>query len=481
MSSCLVGMDQNHRDLESALGFLNSRINYERDRAVPYRERDLKLERMKELLARLDNPHLGLPIVHIAGTKGKGSTAAIIGAVLSAAGYRTGIFTSPHLDRVEERIAIDGQPCSPDELVELVDRVRPAVEAMDRAADPASENEYGPTYFEIIAAMAMVHFAQCGVDAVIMEVGLGGRLDATNVCSPRVCAITSIGFDHTRQLGNTLESIAREKAGIVKPGVPVVSGVTDSEPREVIRQICRERGSPLSELDVDFTFDYRPPRHLERAPSLGELDFSSAAAYPQLNLRGLSLRLLGRHQAANAAVGLAVLGELAKAGWKIPENAIRDGLAGVDWPARVELVSRQPAIVLDSAHNSSSVEALVAVLDESFSVRRRLLVFSASQGKDIRAMLRHLLGRFDEVVFTQYLDNPRAVPAPRLATAARKLTDKCCRVCPGPAQAWNEVRALATPDDLICVTGSVFIAAEMREQMAARPTESPSTSPEGAK
>jgi len=476
MCSCPANVDSNRPDRDAALRFLNGRINYERDRAVPYRDRDLKLERMKELLARLDSPHDGLAIVHVAGTKGKGSTAAMLGAVLSAAGYRTGMFTSPHLDRIEERIAINGQPCSPDELVELVERVRPAVEAMDEAAGPDEADEDGPTYFEIIAAMAMLHFARCQVDAAILEVGLGGRLDATNVCHPRVCAITSIGFDHTKQLGNTLESIAREKAGIVKSGIPVVSGVTENAPRDVIRQICGERGSPLSELGVDFDFQYHPPCHVETNSESGSLDFQSATAYPQFNHQDLSLRLLGRHQAANAAVALAVLGELEKTGWEIPEHAVRKGLAEVDWPARVEPLTRRPVIVLDSAHNPSSMEALVRVLDESFSARRRLLVFSASKGKAIRRMLSHLLGRFDEIIFTQYLNNPRAVPAEELAATARKLGGDCCRVCAGPAEAWDEVRSMVTPDDLICVTGSVFIAAEMREQIVARPVPVPAAS-----
>lgn len=473
MCSSSPNADLEDTAMQDALQFLDGRINYERDRAVPYRARDLKLERMRGFLDKMGDPQQQLPIVHIAGTKGKGSTAAMIGAILSAAGYRTGIFTSPHLDRIEERIAVDGQPCSPGELVELVDRIRPAVEEMDEEAGLESEEDYGPTYFEIIAAMALLHFSRSRVDTVILEVGLGGRLDATNVCSPRVCAITSIGFDHTRQLGNTLESIATEKAGIVKSGVPVVSGVTDSEPRDVIRKICGERGSPLSELCVDFDFQYHPPRHLEQDSKLARLDFASSEKYVQFNLQDLPLCLLGHHQAANAAVALAVLGELGELGWNIPERAVRTGLGSVDWPARVEPLSRRPTIVLDTAHNSSSVDALVRVLNESFSAKRRLLVFSASIGKDIRSMLECLLGAFDEVILTQYLNNPRAVPADKLAATAQKLGYNHCHVSPGPAEAWNQARSLATPDDLICVTGSVFIAAEMRERILAHPISPP--------
>jgi dihydrofolate synthase/folylpolyglutamate synthase len=465
-----VNIDPSNRQHEAALQFLNGRINYERVPVAPYQARELKLERMRQLMARLGDAQRQLPIVHVAGTKGKGSTAAMIGAVLSAAGYRTGTFTSPHLDRIEERIAVDGQPCSPDELTGLVRLVAPVVEAMDGAAGAGDWAEIGPTYFEIITAMALLHFARRGVDAAVLEVGLGGRLDATNICRAQVSAITSIGLDHTVQLGNTLQSIAREKAGIVKPGVPVVSGVTESGPRDVIRQICRERGAVLRELGVDFDFQYDPPRRLQLGPARGQLAFRGRGARRRSNYTGLSLGLLGRHQAANAAVALAVLGELQEMGWQIPEDAIRAGLAGAVCPARVELLAQRPAIVLDSAHNLSSVNALVRSLKESFSVRRRLLVFGATKGKDVRGMVGRLLEQFDEAVFTQYLSNPRAVPAEELAAVAAELTGARHRVCLDPASAWGEVRSLAAADDLICVTGSFFIAAEMRRHIGARPS-----------
>ena len=452
---------------EAARRFLYGRIDYERVCDVPYWERSFKLGRMRELLDRLGSPHQAMPIVHVAGTKGKGSTAAMLGAVLSACGYRTGVFTSPHLDRLEERIAVDGQPCSAAELVELVERLSPAVEAMDKAASQWDPPEDGPTYFELVTAMAMLHFARRKVEAAVLEVGLGGRLDSTNVCRPLVSVITSISFDHTRQLGNTLESIAREKAGIVKPGVPVVSGVLDSGPRQVIREICRREGCRLVELGVDFDFDYHPPRRLELAPATGKIDFWHKGQGKEHEFRDVSLSLLGHHQAANAAVALAVLAELRQTGWKVPERAIRVGLAKLEWPARVELVARRPAIVLDSAHNPASIDALTRVLDESFSAPRRLLVFATTHDKDVRGMLSRLLAKFDHVILTRYLNNPRAVPPEELAAAAAELTGRQCRVCRAPADAWEQVGTLAKPEDLICVTGSFFIAAEIRHLIRA--------------
>lgn len=449
--------------------FLDGRIDYERARVIPYSARDFKLDRMRDLLARLGNPHQAVPVVHVAGTKGKGSTTAMIGSVLTAAGYRTGAFTSPHLERVEERLAVDGQACSATELVALVDRIGPAVEAMDREGASCDPPEHGPTYFEVLTAMAMLHFARRKVEAAVLEVGLGGRLDSTNVCRPLVSAITSISFDHMAQLGTTLESIAREKAGIVKPGVPVVSGVLDPAPRGVIRETCRQQGSRLTELGVDFDFDYNAPRNLETAPAMGSLDFHAHPTGGSRDYRGVPIALLGHHQARNAAVALAVLAELAQTGWNISQGAIRAGLGNLTWPARVEVVARRPAVVVDSAHNSASVDALVRVLDESFSAGRRWLVFATSHEKDVRGMLARLLKNFDDVILTRYLNNPRGVPPEELGAMAAELTGRQYSLCPTPADAWQQIQALAKPEDLVCVTGSFFLAAEIRHLLHTQP------------
>jgi len=472
---------------EAARRFLAGRIDYERMLSMPCSEAAMKLERMRELLRLLGNPHERLPIVHVAGTKGKGSVSAMTAAMLSAAGYRTGLFTSPHLERVEERICIDGRPCPPDDWTELIERVRPAVEALDRA-------NKGPTYFEILTAMALCYFFRQRADLAVLEVGLGGRLDATNVCTPRVTVIASISFDHTKQLGETLAAIAEEKAGIIKPGVPVVSGATAEEPRRVIRAIARQRGCRLVESGVDFDYAYHPPRHLEQAPAPGRMDFyidcqdrrgRSAFDKDSTNSRGLTapgndatvlkdvaVSLIGRHQAANAAMALATIEELRRAGWNIPEAAVRCGLAEAVWPARVEVVSRRPAVVIDSAHNAASIAALLETLDESFSIQRRGLIFAATLEKDLRGMLEQLAGRFDRIVFTQYRENPRGVPPASLLALAEELQGRCAAdaapsptelsIAADPREAWAAMRAWAKPDDLIAVAGSIFLAAEFR-------------------
>ncbi len=449
-----------------ALQFLDKRVDFERFQTMPGPEREIKLGRMRALLDRLGNPQDRLPIVHVAGTKGKGSTSAMIAAALQAAGYRTGLFTSPHLERVEERIAIDGQPCTPDEFAALVAAVQPAVEVLDREANAAASGDHGPTYFEIITAMALLYFVRRGVQAAVLEVGLGGRLDSTNVCRPLVSVITSISFDHVQQLGDTLESIAREKAGIIKPGVPVVSGVTAEEPRAAIRHIARDYGCRLVELDEDFRFDYHPPLHLQKQPALGTMDYSETGTLlvsQKLAASPFYCPLLGRHQAANAAVALATIHELNQQGWNITEQSIRQGLAAVQWPARIEIVARQPVVILDSAHNTASIAALIQVLKESFSVSRRLLLFATTRDKDYSEMLRLLVDGFDEIVFTKYTTNPRALPPAELQSAAFQLTGRHYPIYANPAEAWSHLRRIATPHDLLCITGSFFLAGEMRK------------------
>ncbi len=454
-----------------ALTFLLGRVDYERFVVTPYSERRLKLARMRELLARLGNPQDSLPIVHVAGSKGKGSTAAMIAGMLTAAGYRAGLYCSPHLHRIEERFIVDGQPCDGDELAALVELLRPAVTAMDAAAG-GEPYETGPTFFELTTAMALLHFVRRGATAAVLEVGLGGRLDSTNICQPRVAVITSISFDHTRQLGKTLAAIAREKAGIIKPGVPTVSGVRDEESRQVIAEIAQERGSQLLEVDHDFGFDYRPPEKqrcgaVDRSALHGSLDFHLDHQQYRSNIPNVEIGLLGRHQATNAAVALAAVDVLLADGWSIPESARRTGLAELQWPARVEMVSDRPTIVIDAAHNVASIQALVATLNECFQAPRRLLVFATTLDKDIAGMLAVLLPAFDHVYFTRYASNPRGVPIEKLEALSTAQGFQHFTACASPEQAWQTVRKAAQADTLVCVTGSFYIAAELRELIAA--------------
>jgi dihydrofolate synthase / folylpolyglutamate synthase len=442
---------------DAATEWLLARINFERTLIAPYNERQLKLDRMRTLLVRLGQPDTGLKIVHVAGTKGKGSTAAMLAAMLTAAGYRTGVFSSPHLERIEERFCVDGEPCTADELVALVDRLRPIVAAMDAEAAAEGDPPGGPTYFEATTAMALVHFVERGCDAVVLEVGMGGRLDSTNVCLPIVSVITSISFDHMQQLGHTLAAIAGEKAGIIKPGVPVVSGVTSDEPREVIARVAQEHGCRLIQSGRDFHYRYRDTG----------VDFEYAVPGQEHALEDAPLGMRGAHQAANAAVALATIAELRHQGWCISMDAARRGLATAALAGRVEFIPGIPDVVLDTAHNPASAQALAAALESFGTNRRRTLILAASHDKDVAAIVRELVPHFDRVIVTQYQENPRAVPAEALLELVRAASEgrveRQIEVCRAPGEAWEAACRGAAPGELVVVAGSFYLAAELRK------------------
>jgi dihydrofolate synthase/folylpolyglutamate synthase len=431
----------------------------------------MNLERMRDLLRRLGNPQSRFPVVHIAGTKGKGSTATMVSAMLKSAGYRTGLYTSPHLQRLEERLVVDGREATPTETLKLFARLRPIIEEMDRQARKSGGGARGPTFFDITTAMALLQFAEKQVDIAVLEVGLGGRLDSTNVCQPLVSAITSISYDHTRQLGNSLSSIAGEKAGIIKPGVPAISGVTDEEPRRVIEDVARQQGSPLFTIGRDFEFTYLPPGSCENTLSdRAAVIYRERAGGAKRQLGPQPMGLLGKHQAANAAVALAIMGRLRDSGWQLADEAIADGLLAARCPARVEVVRRSPTVVVDAAHNVASVAALVDVLQDSFPPSPRILVFAATGDKDPAGMLQRLVPHFDEVILTRYLLNPRAADPHHLSDLSRKMaaanTKPTIHVYETPEEAWRKCQSILTPQHLVCITGSFFLAAEMRALIA---------------
>jgi dihydrofolate synthase/folylpolyglutamate synthase len=322
--------------------------------------------------------------------------------------------------------------------------VAAAVRALERPDEPES------TFFEIGTALGFLHFCYRRCDLAVIEVGLGGRFDSTNVCRPLVSVITGVGLDHTAQLGQTLEEIAYQKAGIIKRRVPVVSGVTQDGPREVVRRVAEELNAPLWDLvGGDILW--------------GGRSTGAAVRPPRRGYRRLELGLLGTHQVANAAVAVAAVERLRDAGMPITNGAVRTGLRDVRWPARVELVSRNPAVVLDTAHNVPSAEALVKTLRESVpatGVKR--VVLAVSSDKDYREMLRVLAGYFDHFHFTKYA-NPRAVPPEKLAAVLEEVSPgKGCGTYATSREAWAAARSAAGPNDLVCVTGSVFLAGELQ-------------------
>jgi len=440
---------------EQARAWWYGLINFEQ--RTP-RADELKLEHMRRLLARLGNPHQRLRIIHVAGSKGKGSTAAMLASILRQAGYRTGLFTSPHLCQVEERFQIDDQAISTAELTTLLEEIRRCVEEEDQKGGVPY------TFFEVATAAGFLHFVRRRVEAAVIEVGLGGRLDSTNVCWPIVSVITSISFDHTNLLGNRLASIAAEKAGIIKPGRPVISGATVAEARAVIERISQQRRAPLRQLGVDFRYTYLPGRVTATQTQRSRVSvLTSRRRWPEFELN-----LLGNHQAANAAVAIACVEVLQAEGWHIPDAAVAAGLAKVSWPARLEVIVRRPLIVLDCAHNVASALALVQTLQASFPPARRLLIFAGSSDKDLAGMFRVLAPHFAHAFLTRYTANPRSVPVERLAELLRANGNLPATLCPTAAGAYDAARAAAALDDILVITGSVFLAGELRPLLIGR-------------
>lgn len=439
---------------QAALEFLYDRLNYER-LGMP-RPSELGLGRMRRLLRRLGDPQHQLGIVHVAGTKGKGSTSMLLAAALTASGRRTGLFCSPHLHRLEERFRIDGVDATSAQLVELVEAVKPAVTEFDAVSD--REGRCRPTFFEVTTAMGLLHCVRQGAELLVLEVGMGGRLDSTNVVRPLVSVLTTISFDHTRQLGNTLEAIAREKAGIIKRGRPVVSGVLGREPAAAIRSIAARRRSPLRAIDTDFHYRYEPPIPPLDGPTPGAVHVRTW----RNDWCSRPVPLLGPHQAQNAAVALAALDVLAEQGLDVPDSAVARGWTGLTFPARCEILPGRPRILVDGAHNAASAEALAETLRACFPPGPRTLVFGTTREKDLPGQLQALMPLFERFVATCYLENPRAVPPVEIAAAMAAWTDRPIAVTNRPAEALDEARRSTPTDGLICVTGSLFLAAETR-------------------
>jgi dihydrofolate synthase/folylpolyglutamate synthase len=341
-------------------------------------------------------------------------------------------------------------------LIELVDAVRPAVAALD-----SGDRHYvhrGATFFEVTAAMGLLHFARQGVGAVVLEVGMGGRLDSTNVVRPILGIITTISFDHTRQLGSTLGAIAAEKAGILKRGRPAVSGVRGDEARSSIHRIAKLRGTSLREIDTDFDYIYHTPEPPLTRPTAGSVTVTTwRRRWPTVRLP-----MLGSHQAQNAALALASLDALAEQGFQVEPEDVARGFAGLKGPARVEIVGEDPWIVVDGAHNVASAKALAETLRTCFPPSPITLVFGTTREKDLPGQLQALLPLASIVIATRYVENPRSVPPEEVAEAVRAFDGRDVHLAPGPAEALDLARRLSPPHALICVTGSLFLAAETR-------------------
>jgi len=439
-----VGYRGEELNYSQAEKYLNSFVNYEQIPGVSYAQPGYSLRHVEELLNRMGNPELAARTVHIAGTKGKGSVAAMIAQVLTTAAYKTGLYTSPHLLNLRERISIDGNLISEAEFAATMAEIMPFIESMkqDAAFRPL-------TYFEALTLLAFAYFQKEQVDFQVLEVGLGGRLDATNVVpNPAVCIITSISLDHTQILGNTIEEIAREKAGIIKPGCRVVLSPQPEEAASVISDICREQEAKVVQVGKDVTWH----------KTGGDLSHQSLVVKGRTNKYQVSISLLGDFQLENAATAVAALEILASEGFAVSAADIAQGLARVKWPGRFQILRQQPTVLVDGAHNVASMRRLVNNIKAYFANKRIVLVFGTSCDKDIPGIINELIPLSPQVIVTQ-ASHSRAAP---LATLAAEFTKRGIK--PETARTVTEaiLRALSLADrtDLICVTGSLFVVAE---------------------
>jgi dihydrofolate synthase/folylpolyglutamate synthase len=461
-----------------AIKYLESFTNYEKIPQWPYKE-SLKLECIKGFLKTIGDPQVSLKCLHIAGTKGKGSTCAFLTYILREAGYRVGLYTSPHLSDFRERIRIfrprpfrlAPRPCKKDfegmisksALAALVQRLKPAIEKYNK------NSKYEPlSFFEVYTVLAFVYFKEKKVDFAVLETGLGGRLDATNVVNPLVCAITSLSYEHTQKLGNTLREIAKEKAGIIKAqgtrhkaqGSVVITAPQKKEAMEAIRNRCKEAGAKLYEVGKDIIFRVHGSRFTVHGLTGRYTD--------------LRIKLLGRHQVINAAVAIGVIEALRNYNIKVSVDSLRGGLYNTIWPGRCEVISRNPLVVLDGAQNVASSKALKKTIKESFSAaggstyggkyKKLILVLGISSDKDIKGICQELCPLADEIILTQ-ATNPRAASVDNIEKIIRAQgTGHRAQIIKSKNVKEAKERALdiAKKEDLILVTGSLFVVGEFR-------------------
>ena len=434
---------------DDALGLVMGLADFERSKTSPGHSA-YHLERMTALMARLDDAHLATPTIHVAGTKGKGSTSAMVTSILAAQGHKVGLFTSPHLHRATERIRVGMTPISEAEFAAVVERIWPAVLRLE------AEGPYGPaTTFEALTAMAFVHFAAIGATFQVMEVGLGGRLDSTNIVRPEVCAITSISLDHVATLGDTVEKIAYEKAGIIKPGAPVAAAPNGDAAMSVIAGVAEERGAPLVRVEEEL--------------SVTKLDADlSGQSFEVRGLRGtyrLRTPLLGDHQLTNAATAIAAVESLPER-YAVSADAIARGMANVRWPARLEvLAANGHTLLVDGAHNPHSMARLVDAVRDNFSFNRVILIFGSLGGHSAEGMVDAIAALLPHAVVAVRSRHPRSAPSDAIAELFERRGLSVEFQSEDVGEGARRALELARDGDLVLGTGSLTVAAEIIERV----------------
>lgn len=433
----------------TATKWLYEHVDYERMRLVKYDDATFSLDRMRQLLELLGNPHEELKCVHIAGTKGKGSTCAMVSSMLQGCGYTVGQFTSPHLIDLRERIVIDGTMISYNDCAEAFKAIAAVEDKLD--AGP-------PTFFEILTAAALKYFADQAVDVAVLETGLGGRLDCTNVVTPLVTAITSISYDHMNLLGSELAEIAREKAGIFKPGVPALSIKQEDEAAAALNEMADQVGAPLEYTGDQVEFSYRFEANKELGPHCRVCINTDTSKFEHL-----AVPLRGEHQAHNCGLALSILDKLKHHGFHFEEQKLIEGLASTNLPGRMEQVHDKPRVIIDGAHNAASLQALIKSMGAHIQYDSLVMVFGCGADKDVKGMLEQVALGADKVIFTKARLNPRAMEQEDLLARFTDVSGKMAQLAPNLPDALKLAARAVSREDLIIVTGSFYLAGEARK------------------
>ena len=435
---------------EEAINYLDSFTNYEKVDSYNYKS-SLKLDRMRRLAALLGDPQKAIPAIHVAGTKGKGSTSVYIYSILRCANFRVGLYTSPHLISFRERIRINDSLISEDDLARILDKIKKTVGSL--------MEDDKPSFFEVYTMLAYLYFKEKKIDFAVYEVGLGGRLDATNIIEPLVCVITPLSYEHTDKLGSTLKEIAAEKCGIIKDNSICVSAPQQEEARKLIEDTCRIRHSRLISVGKDINFE---PLNLDDKETV----FAVSGIYG--NYSRLSSKLIGSHQMINATTAIGAVEALKERGIKIPADAVRKGIEDARWEGRLEIVGRKPIIVLDGAQNRASAQVLAEAIKKIFTYRKLILVLGVSKDKDVSGILEELLPICDLLILTKSRVVSRAMEPIKIkeAIAGVKHGVKDIILTTGVEDALDKAVSLAGKDDLILVTGSLFVVGEVKESLS---------------
>jgi dihydrofolate synthase/folylpolyglutamate synthase len=439
------------RNYQKAIDYLFGRTDYEKQDRLRYNVTTFNLKRMEKLLSLVGNPHTKIHTVHIGGTKGKGSTATMLAKMLEANGYKVGLYTSPHVVHLHERITVNSVMISEPQMRDLLNRIYTPVEKLSKT-DP-------PTFFEIMTALAFMHFVDTAVDIAIVETGMGGRLDSTNVIMPQVIGITSLSIDHSQQLGNTIDRIAEEKAGIFKRGVPAVTVQQEPAAMQVLKSRAIAVNAPLSITGSDIDFSHRFETSREDGPHT-----RICLTTPTSKFEHLRVPLHGKHQAINCGLALAMLDKLKTIGYQIDNQKAAEGLHNVSLAGRMEMICEDPRIMIDAAHNAASIKALIHAIGQNVPYDSMVVIFGCNNDKDVRGMLEALQYGADKAIFTRS-NSPKAVSPEELAEMYTEICGKMCQTASSLGPALQLAKSAVSKEDLICITGSFYLIGQAKMRL----------------